>query len=108
MLAYRLRHRVQIQSLAVSINSADGAQNETWSIVESAVPAEIITLTGREFIAAQAVQSVVNTKIIMRYRSDLTDTMRIVHESISYDIKAILPDPSMRRYITLMCEANIA
>lgn len=108
MLANRLRNRVQIQSLTVGIDSADGAQNETWNVLASAVPAEIIPLSGRELIAAQAVQSVIDTKITMRYRSDLTESMRIVHESVSYDIKAILPDPSMRRYITVMCEANIA
>jgi len=106
MLAHRLRHRVQIHSLTVSIDSDTGAQTETWGVVDGSVPAEILPLNGRELIAAQAIQSAINSKIIIRHRSDLTESMRLVNDSIIYDIKAILPDPTLRRYLVLMCEGR--
>jgi len=31
--------------------------------------------------------------------------MRITHDGNTYNIKAVLPDPTARRHLTLMCES---
>jgi len=107
MLAYKLRHRVTVQELEVSIDSDNGSQVETWVNFAQNEPAEIYPLSGREFIAAQAIQAGISTRFVMRWRDDLTESMRIVHEGKYYNIKSILPDPSLRRHLTILCDSGV-
>jgi SPP1 family predicted phage head-tail adaptor len=107
MLAHKLRHRVTVQALEVSIDSNTGAQTETWVNFAQNEPAEIYPLSGREFIAAQAVQAGISTRFVLRWRNDLTESMRIVHEGKYYNIKSILPDPSLRRHLTILCDSGV-
>jgi SPP1 family predicted phage head-tail adaptor len=111
MLAQQLRHRVDIQALVVKRDpETEEAITEDWESVlgsnEELVPAEIRPLSGREFIAAQSVQATVTTKITIRERRDLLPTMRVVHQGEVFNIRAILPDPTLRRYQVLMCESG--
>lgn len=111
MLAPRLRHRVDIQDFTSVQDSETGAVTDAWvsllSSEDQPIPAEIYPLSGREFVAAQAVQAGVTTKITIRYRSDVAARMRVVHGSDVYNIKAVLPDPTLRRHLTLMCEVGV-
>jgi SPP1 family predicted phage head-tail adaptor len=107
MLAYKLRHRVIIEELLVFINSDDGSQDEMWAAIDSKVPASINPLSGKEFIAAAGNQSQINTRIIIRNRNDLKASMRILHEGVIYNIKAIIPDPTLRHHVTLLCESGV-
>lgn len=110
MLAQRLRHRVDIQALVTSQNPATGATYEDWESVRGSaddlIPAAIEALSGREFIAAAATQSTVTTRITIRARHGLLPSMRVVHRGDLYNIRAILPDPTQRRYQVLMCEVG--
>jgi SPP1 family predicted phage head-tail adaptor len=111
-LSQRLRHRVDIEALATSQDSDTGAESEAWdSILDSdaeLVPAEIVALSGREFIAAQAGQAGITTRITLRWRTDLkAHSTRIVHDGTAYNIEAILPDPSLRGHVTLMCSSGV-
>mgnify|MGYP000909745925 CR=1 FL=1 len=72
----------------------------TWAAVEP--------LNGREFIAAQAVQSEVTTRIRMRYRADLQPADRINHEGTLYDIQSIINPRSGDAELVVMCKALAA
>lgn len=110
MRAGTLRHRVDIEAFGVTLDS-DGAQVEGWTSIldsdEPLLPAEIVPLSGREFIAAQAVQAGVTTRITIRWRPDVKPSMRVVHGADLYNIKAVLPDPTLRTHLTLMCETGV-
>lgn len=110
MRAGALRHRVDIEAFGVTLDS-DGAQVEGWTSIldsdEPRLPAEIVPLSGREFIAAQAVQAGVTTRITIRWRDDVKASMRVVHDGDLYNIKAVLPDPTLRVHLTLMCETGV-
>lgn len=77
------------------------------------VPARIVTLSGREYFAAQQVQSDVSTRIHIRWRGDVDETCRVMHvtdHSVSpqefdlYDISSAIPDEKTgRRELVLMC-----
>jgi SPP1 family predicted phage head-tail adaptor len=114
VLAQRLRHRVDIHALINTKDEVTGRDLEDWqSILSSAdvlVPAEIQPVSGSEFIAAAATQSRVTTRITIRHRSDIRPSMRIWHPETStyYAIRAILPDPSLRRHDTLLCESGVS
>ncbi len=104
----RLRHRIQFQELIVELDS-DGAQEETWQdIFPALIPADIVALSGRSLIAAQAVQSKVNTRIVIRHRPGLKESMRVIHRGQIFNIEAILPDPNSGiRYLTLLVSSGV-
>lgn len=106
MLAPKLRHRVTLSSLTQTRDEWGGVV-EGWAPLVSNLPAEIVPLSGREFVAAQAVQAGVTTRITIRYRGGVLPAMRIQHEGAIYNIKAVLPDPTLRRHLTLMCETGV-
>jgi SPP1 family predicted phage head-tail adaptor len=107
MIAPRLRHRVDIQNFATTQDSNTGAVTDAWTDFDTDVPAEIWPMSGREFVAAQSIQSGVNTKITIRYQAGIEPRMRVKHGSDIYNIKAVLPDPTLRRHLTLMCEVGV-
>lgn len=111
MRAGALRHRIDIQQLVIDRDD-DGRRTEDWQTIRTSdepelIPAEIVPLSGREFIAAQAVQAGVNTRITIRWRPGVRAAMRVVHDGDIYNIKAALPDPTLRRHISLMCETGV-
>lgn len=108
MQAGRLRHRVTVEELLVTLDS-DGDQVETWAPIGPPLPAEITPLSGRDLIAAQAVNSVVTTRIKMRYRPGFKASMRAVHRETVYSIAAVVPDPgSGFKWVTLLCSSGAA
>jgi SPP1 family predicted phage head-tail adaptor len=107
MLAPRLRHRVDIQNFTSVQDSNTGAVTDTWADVYENIAAEVMPMSGREFVASQSIQAGVTTKIVIRYVAGIEPRMRVVHGSDIYNIKAVLPDPTLRRHLTLMCEAGV-
>lgn len=112
MLAQRLRHRVDIQALVVTKDEASGEDVEDWQSIGSSadalIPAEVVPMSGREFIAATAVQAEVDTRITIRERRDVKPSMRVAFAGTLYDIKAILPDPTFSRHLLLMCRSGVS
>lgn len=110
MLSQRLRHRIDIEALSITQDSTTGVVSEAWvsirALGEPGIPAEIVALSGREFTAAAKENADVTTRITMRRRAGLLPSMRVVHEGQIYNIRAILPDPSLRTHITLMCSVG--
>jgi head-tail adaptor len=104
MRAGTLRHRVDIQALTVTIDADTGAQSEGWANFLASEPASIVAMSGREFTASAAVQGVNLTKITIRQHEGVIPSMRVVHGSDLYNIQAVLPDPTLRRHLVLMCE----
>jgi SPP1 family predicted phage head-tail adaptor len=101
-----LRHRVTIQSMTETQDGTTGAITESWSDVATTWAA-IQPLSGREFIAAQEKGGEITARIVIRYRSDVTEKMRILHKSTVYDIQKPLPDAdSGTEYLTLMVKAG--
>lgn len=100
--AGRLRHRVSIQRRQETQDPETGEITHSWVDVWSSVPAEIVPLSAREFIAAQSTQSEVVARMTIRYRDGLNAKMRIVHKGTPYNIAGILPDAnSGLSYITI-------
>lgn len=105
MQAGKLRHRITIAERVQSRDSIGGVV-ETWQPLVSNLPAEIVPLSGREYVAAQATQAGVTTRITIRHRGGITSAMRIEHGADIYNIRAVLPDPTLSRHLTLMCETG--
>ena len=103
----KLRHRVTLQRNDETQDTTTGAMLPAWVDVAS-VWASVEPLSGREFVAAQAVQSNVSVRIVVRYRADITPAMRIIHAGRVHNIAGVLADKdSGREYLTLMCDQGV-
>lgn len=101
MRSGQLRHVVTIEAQTKSQDST-GSIVATWSDFDQ-VRAAIEPISGREFFSASQIQSSVTTRIRIRHLAGVTPKMRVVHESDTYDIEAVLSDPTGAREMHLMC-----
>jgi SPP1 family predicted phage head-tail adaptor len=107
MLTHKLRHRVTLQSQVQAQNPTTGEITVTWQNHLADEPAEVVPLSGKEFIASGATQSGVDTRMTIRWRSGIDTTMRVVFDGQNYQLHAVLPDPSNRRWLTLMAQRGV-
>ncbi|MGL4683506.1 MAG: phage head closure protein [Hafnia alvei] len=107
MQAGKLRHRVTLQARVQVQNQASGAVETTWADV-AILYAEVVPSSVREFVAAQATQNEITTRITIRYRDGVTPKHRIFFRGKIYNIEGVLPDPkSGREYLTLPCSEGV-
>lgn len=110
--AGKLRHRVALESPSYSQDATTGEMVLTWA-AHGTVSAAIEPSSAREFTAAQAVQSQIDTRITIRYRDDVRANWRALHMvngSVSkvYNIHGTLADPdSGLKYLTLPCSTGV-
>ena len=101
LAAGRLRHRIQLQSPQYVQDPDTGEQVLSW-VSEGFVWAAVEPLSVREFLAAQATQSQVSARIVMRYSSRVKATWRALFRGQVYNIAGALPDQwSGLEYLTL-------
>ena len=117
MQSGKYRHRVIL--LRRSDTQSAPGQVEFDYVEFARVRAKITPLSGREFFAAQQVQSEASVRISIRWRKDVDETCRIRHEtdhSVSpalydeYDIVGppLADDKTGRRELMMMCSKRTA
>lgn len=102
MKAGQLRHPVTLQA-PLDTQAPDGQPVIGWTDVAS-IWADIRFINGLEAVKADAPVSVARCSIRIRARTGVTAGMRIAEGSTYYDIRAILPDSTGRRFLDLACE----
>jgi len=107
MLAPRLRHRIDFERMVKIRDTSTGAMTESWVIMASKEPAEITPLSGGELLAAAAGQSKATDRIVLRAGIAFTSSDRIVHDGALYNIVAVIPDPTLRRHVTVLAEKGL-
>lgn len=106
--ASKLRHRVDFEKRIDAQDPETGAVTPVWVSVAKSVPAAIEPLSVREFVASQALQSEVTTRILVRYRPGLNAAMRIKHGSRIYNPEGFLADKeSGQEYLTIPCSEGV-
>jgi SPP1 family predicted phage head-tail adaptor len=99
--AGQYRHRVDIQDWSEVRDEETGGFVEAWTTVFADVPARIAPASGKEFLAAAAIQSEIIARIVIRQRPGLNAKQRILHNGDIYNVHAWLPDPdSGRDYVS--------
>lgn len=109
--AGRLRHRVTLYEQVNTQNPANGDIITTWQVFVAHVPAEIVAMSARDFIAAGAKQAEVTGRIVIRYMPGVLSSMRAVDDD-NGTVYAIvgnpIPDPeSGRSHLTLTVKAGV-
>lgn len=100
MKSGRLRDKITFQTYAESLTESGGLV-KAWTDF-AIVFAEILPVSGREYIAASQVQGEISHKIRIRYLSGLHSKMRIVSGLRTFEIVAILPDRTNAREIIIL------
>ncbi|HGO5393639.1 TPA: phage head closure protein [Klebsiella michiganensis] len=107
MQAGKLRYRITLQARMQVQDPVSGAVETTWADI-STLWAEVAPLSAREFIAAQATQNEITTRITIRFRTGVTPKHRILYRGKIYNIEGVLPDAnSGREYLTLPCSEGV-
>lgn len=111
MQAGKLRHRIKFQQKNTAQDPVTGEMVATWVDVAGweSVPASVEPLSVKDFIAAQAAQSQLSARIVIRYRAGVLPTMRILYRDAIYNIEGPpLPDAkSGLEYLTLAVSAGV-
>lgn len=110
MRAGRLRHRIRIEQQVDGQDPATFEPTRNWATFADKVPASIIPLSGREFVAAGGKQAEVTTRIELRMLPGLVSTMRVVDivTGAIYSIAAVLPDPTNARHQNIMASTGVS
>ena len=97
----KLRHRVTIEKPDTVQDPTTGEMVPGWAAVAT-VWAQKRASSAREFKQSQAGQSEISGEFVIRYRSDLDATIRIVHMGKIYNIEGVLEDnESGQEWLTL-------
>ena len=102
MNAGKLRKLITIQQPSAT-NDEYGAQVITWSSFGVDRWAGVEPLNGREYFAGQQFQSKVDTRFTLRYLAGITPKMRILCDSLSYDIESVINIDARDRELQIMC-----
>lgn len=76
----------------------DPAPGEVW--------ASILFLNGKEYAVSSAELSRAQVSMRIRYRTDVTAAMRVLHGGAVYNIEAVLPDAAGHEYVDLACSVG--
>ncbi len=107
MQAGKLRHRITLQKPVKTQSPVTGAVVNSWADVTK-LWADVVDLSAREFVAAQAGQSEITSRITIRYRDDVTSRHRILYRGRIYNIHGVLADDkSGSEYLTLPCSQGV-
>lgn len=107
MRAGQFNRYVTIEQAATGSPSTYGGTAKTWSTFAT-VWAAIRPMAGKKLMAAQAVQSKINTEITIRYLSGVLPAMRVNDGSTYYDIDAVI-DKDMRHVeMLLLCSTGLS
>lgn len=98
----KLKHYCSLQAPAAG---QDGAGQPIPGWVEvTTFWADIRGGAGLETVKAGAVTSTRQVSIRTRFRTDITNAMRVVSGGFNYNILAVLPDMQRREHVDLVCE----
>lgn len=101
MEAGNLRHRITLQRPAGGDKSdPNGATEwEDWCTVN----ASVLPLRGRELWEAQAAQSTIDHRVILRWREGVKRSMRIRLGSRIFEVLYIIDQGERHEWLQLMC-----
>lgn len=109
MRAGDLRHRIEIQHKVTPRDPVTGEFGEPIWESFAKVWAQVVPLSMRDLIAAKAQQSEATGRMVIRYRTGVLSTMRILYRGEIYSIEGPpLEDPnSGREYLTIAVSKGV-
>ncbi|MHB0929188.1 MAG: phage head closure protein [Candidatus Nanopelagicales bacterium] len=107
MRAGALRKQVVIQQRTETTDATFGGVTQTWTNFATDINAAVESLSGREFLAAQAAQSEASVQFIMRYVAGVDARMRIVYNGLYHNIVNITDIEERHRELLILAKAGV-
>lgn len=98
--AGKLDQRITLQSRAAGTDGM-GQASGAWQDVAT-VWAQVLPLRGREFFAAAAVQQEASIKVTLRYRPDVSPSMRVIWQGVAHDITSVVQLGGRKEWLELL------
>lgn len=102
MQAGRLNRRCVLQSPRTDTDAL-GQPIPGWTDVAT-VWGDVRLRSGLESVKAGTVVSTVQASVRIRYRTGITAGMRVLVDSVPYEVLAVQPDVGGREYVDLVCQ----
>ena len=102
----RLNRRITIQRRSTAVD-AFGQQTTAWTDFLTCW-ASIEPMSGRELVAAQAVQSEVTHTLTIRYRPTVTAAMRALYQGRIFEIRAVQDPETAHVALAMMCTEGVS
>lgn len=99
-----LRHRLTIEQLS-DVSDGQGGYTVAWSALAT-VWGKLEPVSSRERYFAKQVQYQRSHKAIIRFRDDVTNTMRITFDNRTFQIKGVYSPDERKAYLFLDLEEN--
>jgi len=108
MSGARYRHVIDIDRPVSVQDDVTGDITISWSRCYYSVPASVLTGPGREHVVSGAELPDVDARIATRWFDGLEPTMRIVFESVIYEIISIDTDATGRGEYRIGCKRGVS
>ena len=102
MQAGRLNRRCTLQAPGTAQDEL-GQPIPGWTDVAT-VWGDVRLRSGLESVKAGAVVSTVQASVRIRYRTGINAGMRVLVDSVPYEVLAVQPDVGGREYVDLVCQ----
>lgn len=102
----RLRHRLQLQQPVETRDDYGGAVKSFTTV--ATVWGAIEPLSGKEYLAIAQTQNEATVRLIIRYRSSIDESWRVISGGKAYSIQSIINHDERDVYLTLMCSEGVA
>jgi SPP1 family predicted phage head-tail adaptor len=100
-----LNRRITIQSRASTLDSF-GQQVTTWTDLLSCW-ASLESQSGKELLAAQAINSELTDMVTVLYRSTVTAAMRVLYQGRVLNIQSVIDPDTAHVALQLMCSEGL-
>ncbi|EMR47045.1 phage head closure protein [Pseudomonas putida] len=110
MQAGKLRHRIDIEEFVAVRDEESGEFGEPdWVTKWPRCPARVESLSARDLVAAKAAQSTATARVIIRYRTGVLPTMRIIYrgEVLSIEGPPLEDANSGLEYLTILVSKGV-
>lgn len=105
--AGQLDKRVQFQQRGNQANGL-GESIAAWVDLGTPVWAKVEPLSGRDFLAAGAMQQSVDTRFVLRYRAQFEDpSLRLMWRGKPYDIVSAIPVDGGTEWLEIMAVSGV-
>lgn len=102
--AGKLAHRVQLLRLTSTRDRAGGVV-QTWTQFAE-VWAEVVPFTGRELIAAEALEAETDTRVRIRYRPDVDSGVRVRWRGREMEARSVINVGGVDVMLEILCTSR--
>lgn len=99
-----LRHRLILEAHSLS-DDGSGGHTTSW-VQQASVWAALQASAGRERLKTDRLSGTVTHNVWLRYRDDVSPSMRFRNGAATYHILAILDEEGDRRWLRCLCEVR--